>query len=718
MAPRVLLPLLAAAAVVPCLPLVFSPDAKFVYDDERFIPKNPAVTTPRPLADYFTDPRTAEPRRWQGIWRPLRTIDFMIDWRIAGEEPPSAWTVRWYHLRNLGWHAATTLLLFFLFRRWGAGDAAAALGSAVFALHPAQVESVAFITSRGDLLCGFFLLAALFAHRGCRRLSLRAAAAAVVLAAALLSKEVAAMFVPAAVLTDFLFHDGRRLRETLRRWPVYLLYGLLTAAWLLAWVAHHRGIDGEIPGVDERWGGSLAGTLPLLGRSAVYYARLVLLPVDMALDFYILPVRGFDPLGTACLVLLVAALALSVRRLFRGGGTGAFALLFATILLVPTSHLFATVGIPTAERFLYLPLAGVALWAGGLLHAGARRGRAGPVLVLAVLACLFAVTTERALAWTHLDRLWDVTLERVRSPRALQYRASLLRSAGEEKLEQARELIAGGREAEAEPLRAEAVAEIGRSFEVYDEVMEIWSRLFHREHAVVLLARAERALGLYALGRHDEALAEADAVLATFPASYMAKYARALALYGKGELKEAAALLEVVLGSEPTEEREHAAAGVYEKLAGRYNAEGNRARAYRCLARSFELLPDPKENRGVRAALDAMDEDSERIVGPLRAAVRRAPADGESWLGLASAYAAYGRYREAGEIFDRLLAPGTGARRADVLFPYALYFFQWRDTEEGYRRAAAIYEEILRVNPGLPEAERELRTCRERLGGK
>jgi tetratricopeptide (TPR) repeat protein len=717
MAPGVLLPLLVVAAVAPYVPLLLS-NAKFVFDDNRFIERNPAVTTPRPLTDYFTDPATVEPKRWQGIWRPLRTLDFMVDWRIAGGEPPSAWTVRWYHLRSLAWHAATTLLLVFLLRRWGAAAPAAALGAAVFALHPVQVESVAFITSRGDLLCGFFFLAALLVHRGCSRLSRRALAASGLLALALLSKEVATMFVPAAVLTDFLFFDGRRLGTTLRRWPVYLLYGLLSVAYVLVWLHHHRAFDATIPGLDDRWGGSFAGLFPLLGRSAVYYLRLLLLPVDMALDFYLEPIRGFDPAGTACLVLLLAALALSVRRVFRGEGRGGFALLWATILLVPTSHLVATVGIPTAERFLYLPMAGVALWAGGVLHKASRRGRAGIVLALAVLACLFVTTTGRALAWTDIDRLWAVTLERVRSPRALQTRASTLRVAGEDRIQKARDLAAAGRESEAEPLRAEGEAEIREAFRLYDEVIDIWTRLFSRNHATVLLARAERSLGLFALGRHEETLAEADAVLAIFPSSTMARYARSLALYGRGELREAAELIEVVLEEEPTEEREHAAAGIYEKLAKQYNAEGNRARTVECLRRSFELLPDPAENRGVRAALDAIEADFERTAAPLRIAVRRAPGDLESWLGLASVYAAFGRYREAGEIFDRLLAPGPAVRTPEVLFPYALYFWQWRDTPEGYRRAAAIYEEILRRDPGVEEAARELRTCRERLGGK
>jgi tetratricopeptide (TPR) repeat protein len=694
--------LLVLVAALPYALLLTARGIEFTFDDGRFIAENPAVHTPRPLSDYFTDPRTADPRKWSGIWRPLRTLDFMVDWQIAGHDPPTTWTVRWFHLRNLLYHAACALLLFALFRRFGLPPLPAWLGSSVFALHPVQVEAVAFITSRGDLMCGMFFLAALLVHSRCDRLSWRGTAATLLLACALLCKEAAVTFAPAAALLDWLFRDGRRLRTTLARWRLYLLYGLVTIAYVGAWLMIHHVHGGELPKSEHRWGGSLLGTLPMLGKSAVYYARLLLLPVDMAVDFYVDPLGGYDLLCALCLAALAVAIAMATVRLVRTGGPGALAVLWIALLLFPTSHIVMPVAIPTAERFLYLPMVGFALWAGLLLARMAKRGPAGVVLVVALLGCLFTVSADRALSWRSVSALWQVTLPRVKSPRAIRYTADTLLNEG------AQLNIHGEREAGSRKLAAAVL--------LYDEGIRFWNRVAVPGHSITLGLRADRALALQALGRYRDAIAEADAVLAFRADHTVARYALALGLAGDGRLREATREIEIVVADDPTSEHRYEAARIHEKLAMQYNREGNRARAYASLARAWQFLPDPAANRGVRAALDAMDRDFERLVRPLEAAVAADPADVGARAQLGSARAAYGDYDRAETLFAPLLATPE-ARTPDVLFLYALYFWQWRDTPEGYRMAAEIYEEILRADPGAGQAAEQLAICRARLAG-
>jgi tetratricopeptide (TPR) repeat protein len=265
--------------------------------------------------------------------------------------------------------------------------------------------------------------------------------------------------------------------------------------------------------------------------------------------------------------------------------------------------------------------------------------------------------------------------------------------------------------------REAATRDLLRAVRLYDDGIDFWSRLGSPRHPLVLGLRADRALALGALDRHDDAIAEADAVLSVDADHAVARHARAVGLAGAGLLREAAGEIEALLARDPTREREYAAAGIHERVAEHYNREGNRARSYAALHRSWRLLPDPVANRGVREALEAMQRDYERLVRPLEAALRADPADRESRALLAGAYAAYGDYDRAGPLFAPLLAVKE-SRTPEVLFLYALHFWQWRDTPEGYRKAAEIYEEILRADPENPPAVEQLAVCRARLTGR
>ena len=104
---------------------------------------------------------------WMGHYIPLTWLSLGVNYALGGMEP---WG---YHLGNLLLHAANAALLFFVARRLLtvaviSPAPAVALGAAVaallWALHPLRVESVAWVTERRDVLCGFFYLLAVLAY--------------------------------------------------------------------------------------------------------------------------------------------------------------------------------------------------------------------------------------------------------------------------------------------------------------------------------------------------------------------------------------------------------------------------------------------------------------------------------------------------------------------------------------------------------------------------
>jgi hypothetical protein len=132
----------------------------FVWDDQRFIAENPAVVSPASWLAFFTDPTTADTFGARGILRPMRTLEFALDHALFGLSPAA------FRIHSLLWHLAASVALLSVLRRL-LPDPRAALVAAVFwAVHPVQAESVAFVSSRGDVAMGALcLVSILFAMR-------------------------------------------------------------------------------------------------------------------------------------------------------------------------------------------------------------------------------------------------------------------------------------------------------------------------------------------------------------------------------------------------------------------------------------------------------------------------------------------------------------------------------------------------------------------------
>ncbi len=91
-------------------------------------------------------------------WHPLTWISHALDYQLYGLNPAG------HHATNIVLHALNAVLLFLvLFRATGAGGRSL-LVAALFALHPLNVESVAWIAERKNLLSTLFFLLALAAY--------------------------------------------------------------------------------------------------------------------------------------------------------------------------------------------------------------------------------------------------------------------------------------------------------------------------------------------------------------------------------------------------------------------------------------------------------------------------------------------------------------------------------------------------------------------------
>jgi hypothetical protein len=123
------------------------------YDDFRYIVDNPSLPLGfgrAALAEIWRDPYLA--------WVPLTSLSFQLSHALHGPQPGG------YLLGNLAIHVTATLLLFFALARMTGGVLRSAFVAAVFAVHPLNVESVAWASSRKDVLAGLFFALTLAAY--------------------------------------------------------------------------------------------------------------------------------------------------------------------------------------------------------------------------------------------------------------------------------------------------------------------------------------------------------------------------------------------------------------------------------------------------------------------------------------------------------------------------------------------------------------------------
>ena len=124
------------------------------YDDPEYVTENPHVyggISYQSIIWAFSNPHEAN-------WHPLTWISHMLDCELFGLNPAM------HHLTNLLFHIANTLLLFWIFQRMTGKVWPSAIISALFALHPLHVESVAWVAERKDVLSTFFWFATTAAY--------------------------------------------------------------------------------------------------------------------------------------------------------------------------------------------------------------------------------------------------------------------------------------------------------------------------------------------------------------------------------------------------------------------------------------------------------------------------------------------------------------------------------------------------------------------------
>ncbi|MBJ6751445.1 tetratricopeptide repeat protein [Geomonas anaerohicana] len=337
-------------------------------------------------------------------YRPLLELTFWLDNALWGMEP------RVMHLENILLHCLNTLLVFLLARTAcrGQGDGvsfwAGILAAVVFALHPVNVEAVAWIAGRSDLLLTLFALAAWFvwlrwlSSPRWRDLAL----ALLLLLAALLTKETALAAGGVFLLLALVWAGAASLRQRAGALGLMAAPALLVVLTALLFHSGTSALSRFSSATALRQWRALGDALVALG----FYAGKLVWPLP--LNFAI---TEADPRLAFLGALLLPALAwLFVRRRVAAAWFAAALLMVLPAVLVAVNQVAWT---PYAERYLYLPCACSAVAVAPLvpMRLQASRPLLWALLGVLVLSCS-AVDLKRTLLWQDKPAFFEEAVRR------------------------------------------------------------------------------------------------------------------------------------------------------------------------------------------------------------------------------------------------------------------------------------------------------------------
>ena len=400
-APLVLVVVSAMAAACACLQVI---DAPFIYDDNIYITNNTELKGLH-LTELWR--LFVEPYNSMSEFLPLRELSYWFDITLFGMNP-SAFRMHniLLYLLCLPLVYATTLELWRYFRPADAASApwTAATVTALFALHPAHVEAVVWISGRKDVLSALFSLLALWlAVRARREHGLSAPHAATTLfalLAAMLSKATAVAVAPVIALLWAMFWldipkpDRRR---SLLLWPLASLLLAACIALIFATIITTR---------TPLYFGVEAATrsLAILG----WLARLAVSPENRHFFYPVFEDPDLPVMVTTGVAVLAAAVAGGIAILHKRS-LESFTLLTFFLVCMPSIQLIPyTLPSLVSDRFLFLAVWPVIL----LIIVLSWRLKPAPrttLLLVIALAWSFQ-TVERPRDWRSFEAMVDTDL--------------------------------------------------------------------------------------------------------------------------------------------------------------------------------------------------------------------------------------------------------------------------------------------------------------------
>ncbi|MFH2138493.1 MAG: tetratricopeptide repeat protein [Candidatus Omnitrophota bacterium] len=312
----------------------------FIWDDHSLVENNTYIKSWQNIPRILTENIGIGSGKGSIFYRPLSILSFLADYTLWKLNPAG------YHLTNIILHILTGLALFgFLYLLFGS-KTIAFWTSILFIVHPVQVESVAYISGRGNLLGGFFMLLSLIVYiKSLRGKSVFWTGAMVITYLfAILAKENTIVLIFLLPCIYYYLKGKWNLRPVI---PA----GLVLAGYLMMRIfvlAAEKPVVSAMHGLGER--------IPGFFAAVTNYLRIFILPIQLHMGYGQKIFSFFDPQVITGFMFVTAAFYYAFKKL-KSNPLHSFAILWFFITLLPFSNIYP-IAFYMSENYLYLPSIG------------------------------------------------------------------------------------------------------------------------------------------------------------------------------------------------------------------------------------------------------------------------------------------------------------------------------------------------------------------------
>ncbi len=285
---------------------------QWIWDDNDYVTENPVLTEEGGLERIWFEPSSLPQ------YYPLVHTTFWLERRLWGDDESGGPNAFGFHLDNVLLHGLGAVMLWLLLLRLGMPGAW--LMAAIWAVHPVNVESVAWVTERKNVLSLFLALASI--HQSLRyaleKKPLALLWAVLLFAGALASKTVVASAPAVTMLLLWWkrhpFTKAEMLRVVLPL-SVMLLLGGIAGWWTAVLEVEHVGAEGQA------WDHSFVERCLIAGRILWSYLGTLVWPLGLLFIYPLWEIDSGDPtqwIFPVAALALVAFLIAMLRRWGRG----------------------------------------------------------------------------------------------------------------------------------------------------------------------------------------------------------------------------------------------------------------------------------------------------------------------------------------------------------------------------------------------------------------
>jgi protein O-mannosyl-transferase len=367
----------------------------FIWDDDLLVTENALVKSSTGLADIWFSAKAID-------YFPITNSDFWFEWRLWGMNPAG------YHATNLILHAINAVLLWRVLRMLFPSNGVfgtAFFGAALYALHPVNAGTVAWIAERKNTLSMVFvLLSTLYFFKAEESKSARPYIISVVFFLLSMLSKTAGVTLPLVFLLITWWKRGLTKRDVIRTVPFFAIAFIMGLVTIWFQSQHALGADFPNRPIPLRIAGA--------GAAIWFYISKALFPISLSPIYAQWNIDATKPityLPHIALVVLAALLWSQQKRLGKGPlvALAAFVLMLLPVVGLLNANYFKFSLVADHWQYFSVPIATVAIaWAATQLF------RDFSVAALAIITAAFAVLSWQECHLFDNARMWRAVLDK------------------------------------------------------------------------------------------------------------------------------------------------------------------------------------------------------------------------------------------------------------------------------------------------------------------